>query len=156
MGILFVLTLFLITLYFIYLLVSVSIHYLPNSITHSTQIWHMHGYLKGMRRPSSNLVIVQWFFEEWCPFHFENIMKFSVFVHYLPNGITHSTQIWHIETSAGRYVSSLPGFEQVLTCSSASNRKLLNLHTNVIVDSVMKNILISNIFSLTKLSRKNT
>jgi hypothetical protein len=25
--------------------------------------------------------------------------KFKVSVHYLPNGCTHSTQIWHIDTS---------------------------------------------------------
>jgi hypothetical protein len=52
-----------------------------------------------MGRSSSNLAMVRWFLAELCPFHFENIMKFSVFVHYLPNGITHSTQIWHMDTS---------------------------------------------------------
>jgi hypothetical protein len=30
---------------------------------------------------------------ELCPFYFENNMKFSVSVYYLPNSITHSTQI---------------------------------------------------------------
>jgi hypothetical protein len=51
-----------------------------------------------MRRSSSNLVKVPWFLTELCPFHFENNMKFSVSVHYLPNSITHSTQILHMDT----------------------------------------------------------
>jgi hypothetical protein len=33
------------------------------------------------------------------PFHFGNNMKCSVSVHYLPNGIAHLTQIWHIDMS---------------------------------------------------------
>ena len=50
-------------------------------------------------RSSSNLVMVRWFLAELCPFYFENNMKFSVSVYYLPNSIKHSTQIWHIDTS---------------------------------------------------------
>jgi hypothetical protein len=33
------------------------------------------------------------------PLLLENDMKFSVSVRYLPNGITHSTQNWHMDTS---------------------------------------------------------
>jgi hypothetical protein len=117
---------------------SVSVHYLSNFCTHSTQIWHIdikkiqvkfefgHGqmifdrvmphdeifsfrslspqwyftfnsnltyrYVKGMRRSSSNLVIIRWFFAELCPLNFEK-RKFSVSVHYLPNSCTYSFQI---------------------------------------------------------------
>jgi hypothetical protein len=39
------------------------------------------------------------FFAELRPFQFENNMKFSVSFHYLPNSITHSTQIWHMDMS---------------------------------------------------------
>jgi hypothetical protein len=42
-----------------------------------------YGYVKGMRRSSSNLVMVRWFLAKLCPFHFENNIKFSVSVHYL-------------------------------------------------------------------------
>jgi hypothetical protein len=108
---------------------SVSVHYLSNGCTHSTQIWHMdmswentdqaqilswlddfwqiyapytlkviwnfqfpfiisptvlhiqlkipYGYVKGMSRSSLNLVMVQWFLAELCPFHFENNMHFQ-------------------------------------------------------------------------------
>jgi hypothetical protein len=38
--------------------------------------------------------MVRWFLAEVCPFHFENNMKSSVSVHYIPNGIKNSTQIW--------------------------------------------------------------
>jgi hypothetical protein len=55
------------------------------------------GYIKGMRRSNLNLVMVQWFLAELFPFHFENNMKFSVSIYYLPNSITHSTQIWHMD-----------------------------------------------------------
>jgi hypothetical protein len=50
-------------------------------------------------RSGSNLVMVQWFMAELCPFYFENNMKFSVSVHYFPNGITHSTQTWYMDMS---------------------------------------------------------
>jgi hypothetical protein len=33
-------------------------------------------------------VMVQWFLAELCPFHFENNMKFTVSVHYVPNSVT--------------------------------------------------------------------
>jgi hypothetical protein len=56
-----------------------------------------YGYVMRKYRSSSNLVMVRWFLAELCPFYFENNMKFSVFVHYLPNGTTHST--WHIDAS---------------------------------------------------------
>jgi hypothetical protein len=39
-------------------------------------------------------------FGRLCPFYFENNLKFSVSVHYLPNGTTHSTQIWHMDMSS--------------------------------------------------------
>jgi hypothetical protein len=58
-----------------------------------------YGYVMRKYRSSSNLVMVRWFLAELCPFHFENNMKFSVSVHYLPNGTTHSTQTWHMDTS---------------------------------------------------------
>jgi hypothetical protein len=45
-------------------------------------------------RSKSNLVMVRWFLTELCP-----LMKLSVSVHYLPNSWTHSTQIWHMDTS---------------------------------------------------------
>jgi hypothetical protein len=75
---------------------SVSVHYLPNGITHSTQIWHMD---KSKECAGQVLVIIQWFSAQLCPFHFENNMKFSVSVHYLPNSVTYATQIWHMDKS---------------------------------------------------------
>jgi hypothetical protein len=54
-----------------------------------------------MCRSSSYLVMLRWFLAELCPFHFENNMKFSVFVHYLSNSVTHSIKIWHMDMSKG-------------------------------------------------------
>jgi hypothetical protein len=48
-------------------------------------------------RSSSNLVMTRWFLAELCPFYFENNMKFSVSVYYLPTGTTHSTKTWHMD-----------------------------------------------------------
>jgi hypothetical protein len=55
---------------------SVSVHYLSNSYTDSTQIWHI-----DMCRSSSNLVMVWWFLTE---LNVEKKKKFLVLVHYLP------------------------------------------------------------------------
>jgi hypothetical protein len=54
-------------------------------------------FAKQMRRSSSNLVMVWWFLAELCPFHFENNMKFSDYVHYLPKSVSNSTQICHVD-----------------------------------------------------------
>jgi hypothetical protein len=58
-----------------------------------------YGYVMRKYRSNSNLVMVRWFFAELCHFHFENDIEFSVSVFYLPNSITHSIPIWHIDTS---------------------------------------------------------
>jgi hypothetical protein len=59
-----------------------------------------YGYVIRKSRSSLNLVMVRWFFlAELCPFYFKYNMKFSASVHYLQNGITHSTQTWHVDTS---------------------------------------------------------
>jgi hypothetical protein len=79
---------------------SVSVHYLSNSCTHSTKIWHID-------ISNSNSVMVRWFLAELCPFYFKNNMKFSVSAHYLTNGITHSTQTWHIGYVMRKYKPSL-------------------------------------------------
>jgi hypothetical protein len=59
-----------------------------------------YGYVMRKYRSSSNLVMVRFFFAELCPFYFEKYMKFSVSVHYLPNGTTHLTQTWHMDMSS--------------------------------------------------------
>jgi hypothetical protein len=45
----------------------------------------IYGYFKEMCMSISNLVIVQWFLAELCPFNFKKKKKWSVSVHYLPN-----------------------------------------------------------------------
>jgi hypothetical protein len=74
---------------------SVSVHYLPNSITHSTQTWHMH--------TSKNCTGQVWiwskfndFWRSYAPFTWKILWNSLVSVHYFPNNITHSTQTWYI------------------------------------------------------------
>jgi hypothetical protein len=56
-------------------------------------------YVMRKYRSTWNLVMIRWFLAELCPFYLKNNMKFSVSVHYLPNGITQSTQTWHMDMS---------------------------------------------------------
>jgi hypothetical protein len=72
---------------------SVSVHYLSNSCTHSTQIWHMDKSWEN----TGQVRIWSWYDDSWQ--ELRPLMKFSVSVHYLQNGITHSTQIWPMDTS---------------------------------------------------------
>jgi hypothetical protein len=70
---------------------SVSVHYLPkryNTFNSNLTYW----YIRGIRRSTPNLFMVQWFLAELCPFYFWK-RKFSVSVHYHPNSCTYSTQI---------------------------------------------------------------
>jgi hypothetical protein len=77
---------------------SVSLHYLSNGCSHSTQILHMD---KSWENTSQVWIwiMVRWFLAELCPFYYQKYMKFSVCIHYLSNGITHSTQTWHMDMS---------------------------------------------------------
>jgi hypothetical protein len=68
--------------------ISVSVYYLLNgNYTFNSNLTY--GYLKGMRRSASNLFMVRWLLAELCPFYFENNMKCSVSVHYLPKKLTY-------------------------------------------------------------------
>jgi hypothetical protein len=70
---------------------SVSVHYLPNGITHLTQTWDM----DASKECAGQVRIWSWFNNFWhsyAPFTLKK-RKFSVSVHYLPNSCTYSTQI---------------------------------------------------------------
>jgi hypothetical protein len=68
----------------------------PNSIiiTHSNLTY---GCVKGMPRPSSNLVMVKWFLQIYkCPFDFKKIIWNFQFLFIISQ---YSTQIWHMDMS---------------------------------------------------------
>jgi hypothetical protein len=73
---------------------SVSVHFLPNGITHSTTFNSNFTY--GLCYEEIQVMFEfghgSMNFGRVMPLLLENDMKFSVSVRYLPNGITHSTQ----------------------------------------------------------------
>jgi hypothetical protein len=78
---------------------SVSVHYLPNGITHLTQISHM----DTSKKCPGQLQILSWFDDFWqsnARLTLKKKRKFSVPIHYLPNSCTYSTQIKDMDKNA--------------------------------------------------------
>jgi hypothetical protein len=77
---------------------SVSIHYHPNSITHSTQIEHI-DMSKNWTHQVWIWSLVDDFWQSYAPFTLKIMWNFRFPYQYDPNSIRHSNQIWHFDTS---------------------------------------------------------